>query len=501
MSSIPLPALSVRTPEQTDVLQKYGQLLQLKNAARQAHIQEQESPLRMQVLQQQAQAGQLGLEQQQQAVKDQEAFRAITADPANRGKTIGQLADVLAANGQISQGALQAAKKADLETRTSLASLDEKSLANQKAAHDATLQLYSNVMNLPDDQLAANWPAIAQQYDAIPGNNKQPLNPNQPLTKEQLKQFGPLLSLNNAYLDAELARRQKEATLKQEEGKSDPNSPFYAPSSASISMGTAPGAAQIQAGEVKQAGRKAAAEASARQPYEMALAKQRQALSQGDPQAAAQLLIDHDATLSELKSRGATPDFIAKTLFYAKQKSGGKYNAQEADAQFQVAKSPTNVAFFGSANSLIDKGGTLDQLEEAAKDIPGGQIPVFNSIADAEKAATGSGPVAKYASILLGVADDYAKVMGGGQGSDTSRAQALKLAPLNASPEARHASVEGIRGSVISQARSRIGKNPILGRMYSAELPQTESTPKDGETKTNSYGDKIVYKDGKWQLQ
>src|SRR6185437_601234 len=29
--------------------------------------------------------------------------------------------------------------------------------------------------------------------------------------------------------------------------------------------------------------------------------------------------------------------------------SGGKYNAQSADAQFKVAQSPANVAFFGSA--------------------------------------------------------------------------------------------------------------------------------------------------------
>ena len=205
----------------------------------------------------------------------------------------------------------------------------------------------------------------------------------------------------------------------------------------------------------------------------LAVERQNSILAKGDPNAAAQLLIDGDATLSELKARGSTPAFIAQTLKIAHNMSGGKYNAQAADAQFQVAKSPSNVAFFGSANSLIDKGGTLDQLEEAAKDIPGGQIPVFNSIADAERVATGSGPVAKYASILLGVADDYSKVMGGGQGSDTSRAQALKLAPTSASPEARAGAVEGIRGSVLSQTRSRIGKNPILGRMYGTELSQS----------------------------
>lgn len=499
MGSIPLPALNVRTPEQPDVLQKFGQVLALKNAAQQGQLMAQEAPLRIKALQLQTQAGQIQSDQAQQAAADQQAFRSAMQDPSLQGKTVGEIADVLAKSGHISQAGWSQAKKADIESRTSLASLDEKTLDNQKAAHAATQELYNNVMNLPDDQLAANWPSIAQQYDAIPGNQKQPLDPNKPLTKQQLSQFAPVISMGNAYFDQELERRKKIVENKQLEGKSDPNSPFYSPTKESVAMGTAPGAAQIQAGEVKQAGKKSAAEAAARQPYELALAAQRQALSQGDPNAAGQLLVNGDATLSELKSRGATPDFIAKTLFAANRLSGGKYNAQAAEAQFNVARSPANVAFFGSAKSLTDKGGTLDQLASAAKDIPGNQIPVFNTIADVAKAAAGSGPIAKYASLLLGVSDDYSKVMGGGQGSDSSRAQALHLIPTNASPEARAGAIEGIRGAVGSQLSSRIGNNPVMKRMYgdvstptptaAQAAPQTHTFSISAWQKANPQGD------------
>jgi hypothetical protein len=102
--------------------------------------------------------------------------------------------------------------------------------------------------------------------------------------------------------------------------------------------------------------------------------------------------------------------------------------------------------------SLVEKGGTLDQLEAAARDIPNGKIPFFNTLADATKAAAGDGPLAKYAAIALGVSDDYSKITGGG-GSDTSREQALHLLPTNASPAARKGSLEGIRGTVNSQIR------------------------------------------------
>src|SRR5258708_28285210 len=56
--------------------------------------------------------------------------------------------------------------------------------------------------------------------------------------------------------------------------------------------------------------------------------------------------------------------------------------------------------------------------------------------------------------------------MGGGQGSDTARLQALKIIDEKESPEQRAASIEGIRNAVGSQTNSRIGNNSILRRMY-----------------------------------
>lgn len=201
MASIPLPALNVRPPQQQDTLAQYGNLLQLRNAV-------QNAPLQRQILQQQQQAGQIELQQQQQAQQDQQSFRTAMQDPSMQGKTIGEIADSLAKKGSLSPSTYQQLKKADIEQRTSLSNLDEKQLANLKSAHEATQNLYNNVMNMPDDQLAANWPQIAQQYDQIPGNNKMPLDPSKPMTKQQLQQFGPMISMGNAYVDDALSRKK-----------------------------------------------------------------------------------------------------------------------------------------------------------------------------------------------------------------------------------------------------------------------------------------------------
>lgn len=209
MSSIPLPALSIRPPQQQEnPLQQYGQLMQLKNEMA-------NQPLQRQALQQQVQSGGLQLEQQQQAQKDQQAFRQVFSDPSMKGKTISDIADYLAQKGQISQQSYQAAKKADIEQRQSLATLDKDQLANADAAHKATQQIYDSVMDMPDEQFAQNWPQIAQQYDSIPGNNKAPLDPSKPLTKQQLQQFGPMIAMQRTYLDEAAAKKKKEVDLQK----------------------------------------------------------------------------------------------------------------------------------------------------------------------------------------------------------------------------------------------------------------------------------------------
>lgn len=485
MGTYALPALDIKTPQQPDLLEKYGQVLQLRSALQQGQLQQQEAPLRLQALQQQTQTGQVQLQQAQQQQKDQQATTA--AMQQWDGKDINQLYPLVLKNGgsatavvglkgkvlEQQQAAATAFKnqadggKALVETQKQKGDLIAGALSplvDPAKVPDAQLPqvLTSTVQDLVQKGLLDPQHAQAATQLAQQGGNPQAIRQG----VDQFIKTGMAQSqiLQDAHVEAQTAQSKAEAD--KIKASTDPTSPLYAPSAAAVAMGTAPGAAQIQAGEVKQAAAKAGAEESARMPGEMALARQRQALSQGDPNSAAQLLVSGDATLSELKARGATPDFIANTLKAAHQLSNGQYNAQSADAQFSVAKSPANVAFFGSAKSLIDKGGTLDQLAAAGKAIPGGLIPAFNSIADWEKAATGSGPIAKYASLALGVADDYSKVMGSGQGSDSSRLQALQLVGAKQSPEQRAASIDGIRGAVGSQTQSRIGNNPVLGRMY-----------------------------------
>lgn len=208
---------------------------------------------------------------------------------------------------------------------------------------------------------------------------------------------------------------------------------------------------------------------SAQHAYEqekMAEANALNVLRQGDPMSAGKLLADGSLTLTDLKTRGSTPEFIVAATNAAKELSQGKYNPADEVIAEQVAKSPQLTQFFGSANSLINKGGTLDQLVAQGARIPNASLPVLNTAKDWTDLASGKGPLAGYAATVLGVADDYSKVMSGGVGSDTARDQALKLFAAAASPQMRAAAINSTRAAVLSQRNSRIGTNQFLQRRY-----------------------------------
>jgi hypothetical protein len=194
-------------------------------------------------------------------------------------------------------------------------------------------------------------------------------------------------------------------------------------------------------------------------------ARNTQVLSQGDPDAAGKLLANRSLTLDELKSRQVTPQFITAAIQSA-QKYDPAFKAAESAGQAKIAGSPANQQFFGNTDSLLVKGGTLDQLATAGSNLGNTKIPALNSLDNWRKAALGQGSQAAYAAAALGVADDYSKVMSGGTGSDTSRLQALNIIAKNLSPEGRAAAINQIRQAVESQRQGRVGTNPYLTDMY-----------------------------------
>ena len=463
MSSIPLPALQIQPPQQQqyDPIANIARIAQIRNLL-------QNAPLQTQLLQQQVQEGQQNNAARQalnQAysgaiVKNPDGSTSLDPDKLQQG-----LANTPAAyqTPQVMKG-ITDFQKSRVDLQNSVTELQQKGAdmigsaasAVKAANYDPTLA-HSMLDTLPPspqlNQIRSAIDGNPQQFHQMIDSAIQNSPAQQKLLNDQtvagIRANTPEMQGMNSWLAANPGKTAAD----YQQHKVDMQT------QADITRETDPGV-------MKAKEHLAASEAAARQ-----------AVQDGDPNAAGQLLMNGDVAPSQLIS-ARRPEFAQKAFQAAHDLSGGSWNAQTAEANFKVASSPTNVAFFGSASSLTDKGGTLDQLAAAAKDIPSSQIPALNSIDDWRKAATGNGPIAKYAALALGAADDYSKVMSGGNGSDTSRDQALKLFKANLSPEGRAGSIDGVRGAVLSQKVGRIGKNPVLQRMYGdADATQQPTAP------------------------
>jgi len=191
------------------------------------------------------------------------------------------------------------------------------------------------------------------------------------------------------------------------------------------------------------------------------------AVKQGDPKVNGRLLAQGVATLTELKNRGVTGKSLQESLVaaegvYEQEHPGKKFSAAQWEIWDKQAGSATNLPFFSGANTLLSKNGTLDQLLEAGEAIPKSQYPAWNKVEDLIQAAQGSGPLAEYASLALGVAYDYARVQGGGSATEVGQRTAEEKIVASLSPAGRVGSVYSIRNAVRRMRDERIGVNPFL---------------------------------------
>lgn len=475
MASIPLPALHVNPPaEQPNLLQMAAQVYGIKNAQQEQQVRAQQ----IQAAQQENRQRQIQMDQTQ-AVND--AYHgSLTVDESGNPKIdTGKLSQSLAESGH--GNAVPGILKNITDYQKSSADLQETQSKVQTAASDSLGYLGAAIKQANYDPHLADL-MIEQRLKTpgIPAQESQRLTQIRGAIQQDPNALKNMVDqmVAQSPKQQEFASSEKVANIRANSGVEVKEMNDFV---AHPPAGYHPSPLGFQKYKQDQARESEISKETdprvirSKMNLQASEAQIQQNIKDGSPKDAGVLLAGGVAAPSEIKAQ-RSPSFFIQSVNEAR-KIDPSYNPQKAEADFAIAKSPENTRFFGSANSLINKGGTLDQLAAAGKDIPDGKIPVFNTIADAEKAATGSGPISKYAAVALGVADDYSKVMGGGTGSDSSREQALKLISANLSPDGRTQAIEGIRGAVGSQTESRVGNNKVLKLMYGKQSPVASSAP------------------------
>lgn len=187
-----LPALDVKTPQQPNLLEQYGQLQALRGNQQQMQQRAALAPLQQQEAQQSVQQGGLDIQQKQQALKDQQAVTAAMSQWD--GKDLNELSPLILKNGGSGQAVIGLRQKQlelqskAAETFKAQADGGKALVETQKRKNDMLqggLTPLTDPTQVPDAQLPQALDATVQ--DLL---QKGLLDPQGAQQAEQLKQSG-----------------------------------------------------------------------------------------------------------------------------------------------------------------------------------------------------------------------------------------------------------------------------------------------------------------------
>ena len=194
--------------QQPDLLGMYAKHLSLKQMM-------EEAPIRRQIQQQQLESGRQEIESgrqtiainrqkmdlQEQSLRDQKTAQQIIArHGGNVEKALPELASA------VSPTMFTTIRQGHVQTLKDIAALDKDRLEMSKVSNEQLFTLTEQAFALPDEQYAAAWPAIKARALTL---NKELQLPDEPISKDQLRQYGLGLLTTEQYLKAEDERRKR----------------------------------------------------------------------------------------------------------------------------------------------------------------------------------------------------------------------------------------------------------------------------------------------------
>jgi uncharacterized protein YmfQ (DUF2313 family) len=210
MSSIPLPALNVQTPQQTNPLDSYGKMMQIKAMMGQQQAQSQ-----------QLQMGNVELQQKQLQLQDEQKARQVFSDPSIDWTDPNALKGVmgnLVKSGVSPQTALELQTKIT-KSRQDLATLDKTTLENDQNQLDSLYTTGKGIQALPPEQRPAAYQAAIQKLPPQV-QASQHLPPQYPGDDQFNGMIGALGISHNMY--AAEARNRQAATGEQKQANEAP---------------------------------------------------------------------------------------------------------------------------------------------------------------------------------------------------------------------------------------------------------------------------------------
>jgi hypothetical protein len=195
---------------------------------------------------------------------------------------------------------------------------------------------------------------------------------------------------------------------------------------------------------------------------ESAKAQMEQSAREGDPVAAGKLLAQGLIAPSQIPGRSS---FRVKAI-EAASKIDPNFNAAKAETQYQYAHNVQTQNTLNMISAMEEKGGSIDIAEKAAQNLPALDSKILNKVFNATETQFGSANITNFHTAMLGLADEYSKVMGGGVSSDTGRQQALDILKDSYSKGQLAGAISIMKQDITARKRAMVRDNPTLKALY-----------------------------------
>jgi hypothetical protein len=197
-------------------------------------------------------------------------------------------------------------------------------------------------------------------------------------------------------------------------------------------------------------------------------------IANGDPKQLAELLNSGDAAWSQLVST-RKPEFLTKVIAAWKAINPNASVAKN-EADYKQATNPQVRSTLDLITTMTDRNGSIAIAEKAADKLPQFNSQVANAVFNATTTSFGSSSVTNFHTAMLGLADEYSKVMGGGVSSDTGRAQALNILHDAYSSNQITGAIATMKSDIQARKSELIRGNRVLEETYGASGSKQEPT-------------------------
>jgi hypothetical protein len=203
----------------------------------------------------------------------------------------------------------------------------------------------------------------------------------------------------------------------------------------------------------------------------------KKAVADGDVSSAAEALRRGTLDPSQLSKRSATYQSILDEADRQEfQETGQHFNVAQAQTDYKYANQPRTKDTLNLINGITEKDGSLDIVKQRAAKLPQLNSSTLNKVFSRTKAEFGDPALTDFQTAMLGFADEYSKVMGGGVSSDTGRQQALDILKQGYSKGQMAGAFQTLQADIDARKRGIIGNNRYLKQEYGDPAQQQNST-------------------------